>query len=309
MTTTISTAAETVTSRRTPWAMLGTNVEGTMTSLEALQKGDLDWDVELRSLFVSLPGDKRKIIKDRKAVVKSTDHELMGIVSDTYVPFQNREAFAFTDAIPQSGKAQYEVVATMRNSKVVIVTMKLTDAFKIGENDYHQPYLIFRTTHDGSGAITAAIAMNRISCTNQVAMAIRNAPHKWSVRHVSNVAEKMAAAQESLALAAGYTEAFKVKAEQLTTIKVSDDQLIHILEEVLPKRPKTAEQIESIVDFTRNSPTNDYHGTAWGALQGVTEYFEHGRDTRSPAAILSQTLDGALATIRNNVVTRLSALN
>lgn len=309
-TITITSAEETVTSRRTPWAMLGSNVSGTMTAQEALAKGGLDWDVELRSIFVSLPGDKRKMIKDRKASVRSDNQAVMGIVSDKYVPFQNRDAFAFTDAIAESGRGAYEVVATMRNSKVVILTMEMPNAeFTVGANDLHKPYLIFRTTHDGSGAITAGIATTRIQCTNQVTMAIRGAAHKWSVRHVSNVAEKMLAAQESLQLAAGYVEAFKKTAEEMTKIEVSDDQLIHILEDVLPRRPKTAEAIETIVDFYRNSPTNDYHGSAWGGLNAVTEYFEHGRDTRSPAAVLSQTMDGALATIRNGVAQRLLALN
>ena len=58
--------------RELPWHGLGTVTEDVLTAKEAIETAGLDWEVELRSLFVSLPGGNRKKIEDRKAVMRTT---------------------------------------------------------------------------------------------------------------------------------------------------------------------------------------------------------------------------------------------
>ena len=50
-----------------------------------------------------------------------------------------------------------------------------------------------------------------------------------------------------------------------------------------------------------------FTGTAWGAYNALTEYTQHGRDTRSPASMLYNMLDGGFATVRNNFASALLA--
>lgn len=292
--------------RRTPWAMLGYDATGSMTSEEALQRGNLDWDVKLRSLYVSLPGDKRVRLEDRKAAVRSTDNAVMGIVSNSYVPFQNRQAFSFTDSLVENGQAEYDVVGSMRGGKTVFTVMRLPETLDIA-GDRHEQFMIVRTAHDGSAAITAAPIVNRIACTNMVSWSIRTAKTRWTIRHVSNLQEKLAEAQQAIRTTLDYGKKFTHQVEQMMAITVSDDRVISVLEDVLPHRPRTEAMIESVMQFYRESEFNGFTGTAWGAYNALTEYTQHGRDTRSPASMLYNMLDGGFATVRNNFASALLA--
>lgn len=292
--------------RRTPWAMLGYDATGSMTSEEALQRGNLDWDVKLRSLYVSLPGDKRVRLEDRKAAVRSTDNAVMGIVSNNYVPFQNRQAFSFTDSLVENGQAEYDVVGSMRGGKTVFTVMRLPETLDIA-GDRHEQFMIVRTAHDGSAAITAAPIVNRIACTNMVSWSIRTAKTRWTIRHVSNLQEKLAEAQQAIRTTLDYGKKFTHQVEQMMAITVSDDRVISVLEDVLPHRPRTEAMIESVMQFYRESEFNGFTGTAWGAYNALTEYTQHGRDTRSPASMLYNMLDGGFATVRNNFASALLA--
>ena len=309
MTATLTNATATATNtggRRTPWAMLGHDAIGSTTSEEALQRGGLDWDVKLRSLYVSLPGDKRVRLEDRKAAVRSTDQAVMGIVSTNYVPFQNRQAFSFTDSLVENGQAEYDVVGQMRGGKTGFTVMRLPETLDVA-GDRHEQFMIVRTAHDGSAAITAAPIINRIACTNMVSWSIKSAKTKWTIRHVSNLQEKLAEAQLAIRTTLDYGKKFANEAEVMMRIPVSDEFVVQTLEDVLPHRPRTEAMIESVMQFYRESEFNGFTGTAWGAYNALTEYTQHGRDTRSPASMLYNMLDGGFATVRNNFASALLA--
>ena len=171
--------------RELPWHGLGTVTEDVLTAKEAIETAGLDWEVELRSLFVSLPGGNRKKIEDRKAVMRTTDDAVLGIVSPLYVPFQNRDAFAFTDNLVDSGDAKYETAGSLRDGRVVFLTMKVPFGMQVDGNDAHDLYIVLRTSHDGSTAVSVAVTPIRVVCMNTMTMALRSARHKWSMRHVS----------------------------------------------------------------------------------------------------------------------------
>lgn len=304
---TITTETE-IDRRSAPWALLSKPATGLMTAAEAIEAGGLDWNVEPRSLFVSLPGDKRVKIKDRRAIVRDSDDAVLGIVSDKYVTFQNRDAFGFADNLVQSGAAQFDSTFSVRHGKVVGLVMKLPEQIMVGGEDAHDMYTVLRTSHDGSKAVQVAITPIRLACTNQVAFAIKNAKHKWSMQHTSTLEGKLQEARETLQLSWSYAEEFQKAAEDLMRIQVTNDKFHEIIADLLPVRPKTDEVIESIESFYRESPTNGYNGTAWGALNAVTEYFEHGRETRSAEAVFTGVMDGNIATLRNNLTARLFAL-
>ena len=150
--------------------------------------------------------------------------------------------------------------------------------------------------------------MTKLSCTNQLTFFRRTAPHSWSIPHVADVKGKVAAARSSLAMSFAYVDEFVEIGNKMAGTKLSGNKFHHILEETLPHRPKTEEVIQSIEDLYRNSNTNGFGGTAWGALNAVTEYFDHKRDTRSNESIFFGAVAGDPAKIRNAVAQRLVAL-
>lgn len=296
--------------RVVPWHGLGTVTEDVLTAKEAIVAAGLDWDVELRNIYVQTADKKSKIVlPGNHAVVRMSDDRVLGTVKSRYVPFQNRDAFAFADSLVDSGDAKYETAGSLRDGKVVFMSMKVPNGIAIdGDNDPHDLYIMLLTSHDGSKAISVHVTVIRPVCMNTVTAAVRAAKHKWSMPHVSTIEGKLQEARDTLSLTFDYADSFVQMGNQLVSTKITDDQLVAILTDVLPKRPKTPDVIESMMDLYHNSPTNGYTGTAWGGYNALTEYFDHGREVRSQEAVFHNIMSGEIATARNSMVERLLAV-
>lgn len=89
-----------------PWHGLGESVRGAMDSERALVRSGLMWGVEKRPVYVG-----GKEVPGFAATVRTTDAKVLGVVGDRYRIVQNREAFAWTDALLGEG-VQYETAIT-----------------------------------------------------------------------------------------------------------------------------------------------------------------------------------------------------
>jgi hypothetical protein len=124
-------------------------------------------------------------------------------------------------------------------------------------------------------------------------MAISGAKHQWGVTHTSDVRGKVAEAREALGLTAAYTTAFQAEAEQLIKTKITDDDLVHLLKTDLPDVKMKDVTIELMLDAYRTSPTIEgFRGTAWGAVNAVSEFVEHTKPNRSAEAAFQRLIDG-----------------
>lgn len=286
--------------RELPWHRLGAVTESVLTAREAIEVANLDWTVNLFPLFTQV-GDEWREVEDRRAVVRSSDHKVLGTVGTHYVTFDNSEAFQFMDHLVDSGEAKYETAGSLRGGKIVFMTMKVPKEIMIGGEDKHELYLLLRTSHDGTKAISVYVTPIRVVCANTLALAIYGASvrQRWSVTHVSTVHGRLAEARDTLEMTFKYADEFQALGDRLLDISITDRDLDHVLDCVLPDRPKTAEVKDQIKRLYQSSPTTLYQGTAWGALMSITEYFDHFRRSSSSEARLINTIDGAGAKARN----------
>lgn len=290
--------------RGLPWHGLGNGVEGAMTAHEAITAAGLDWEVELRKLYTTNTKGSKILVPGHFAVTRDSDESVLGVVKSRYTPFQNRDAFGFADNIVDSGDAKYDTAGALRNGRVVFLSMVMPEHIMVGGEDAHSMYLLLRTSHDGSKAISVYVVVTRVVCMNTLTIAERGAKYTWSMPHVSTLAGKVAEARDTLALSFSYADDFSKMAERLMSVKVSDDKAVDILEEVLPVRPKTDERIENIMDCLRGSTTNGYHGTGWGLVNAITEYHEHWQDRQAEARFFN-VIDGEFRKWRNSATAML----
>ena len=294
--------------REVPWHGLGTVTDDVLTAKEAIVAGGLDWDVELRKMYVGTPRDTKVLVPGANAVVRTSDDSVLGLVKSRYVLFQNREAFSFADSLVDSGEAKYETAGSLRKGAVVFLTMKVPDQIMIAGEDAHDLYIVLRTSHDGSKAISVMVTPIRVVCMNTMTLAAGAARQKWSMPHVSTLDGKLQEARETIKMTFSYVDEFVRMGDQLVATKITDDQLYAVLNDSLPKRPKTEERIDFMMDLYRTSETNGFTGTGWGGLNAVTEYDDHYRETSSQEAVFSNIMDGEIARVRNNVARRLLAV-
>src|SRR5690554_6256354 len=85
-----------------PWHGLGTPVEDAPDSEAALVKAGLLWAVNQLPLHILRDGQPVEV-PGWVANVRSTDGAVLGVVTNSYKPVQNREAFAFVDALLGEG--------------------------------------------------------------------------------------------------------------------------------------------------------------------------------------------------------------
>jgi phage/plasmid-like protein (TIGR03299 family) len=300
--------------RLTPWHRLGTVTEDVLTAKEAIVAAGLDWEVEKREIFrkratVTDDGvtESYEVIPDRFELVRTSDEQMMTIVSDVYKPFQNSGAFDFMDTLVDDGKAKYETAGSLRGGRVVFVTMKTPTHIQLPGDDKVETYLLLRTTHDGSGRISVHVVTVRVVCMNTLTWAINGAKSSWGVTHTADVATKIHQARESLGLTFKYDEAFEAEALRLVDIKVSDRKIQAFLESALRDRPGKEAEVKAAMENYKTSPTvgPDLVGTGWGAINGISEYFEHVKDNKSGQALFMRVIDGEQAKIRTNLKTML----
>ena len=214
--------------RVAPWHGLGVRVETALSSQEALQASGLDWNVIQRPIMTSA----YEPILGYKANIRDTDNKVLGVVSDRYRVVQNAEAFAFTDALLGEG-VKYETAGSLQEGRRIWLLAKLPDRYII-EGEQIEPYLVFSSSHDGSGAIKAAMTPVRVVCQNTLNMALSTAKRVWSTVHVGDLAAKMDEAHNTLLLAEKYMGKLGTEIAALSKIRLSDSKVMEYIDMLLP---------------------------------------------------------------------------
>lgn len=216
--------------REKPWHGLGTIVKEAPTSEEALRLAGLDWDVVQSPIYTN-----HGKVEGYKANIRSTDRQVLGVVSDRYRIVQNTEAFSFTDELLGQG-VRYETAGSLMGGRKVWLLARLPREFIIA-GERISPYLVFSNTHDGSGAVRVAVTPIRVCCNNTLNLALSTAARSFSMVHTGDVKEKVSEAKQTLFMADNYMENLGREFERLRKQKISDQQVREYIDQLLPIEP------------------------------------------------------------------------
>ena len=214
--------------REKPWHGLGKIVRQAPTSEEALKLAGLDWNVIQEPVY-SEYGD---VIQGYRANVRDKDRKVLGVVTDRYKVVQNREAFAFTDALLGNG-VRYETAGSLQEGRRVWMLARLPREYIIG-GEQISPYLVFSNAHDGSGAVKVAVTPIRVVCNNTLNLALDTAKRSWSMIHTGDIDGKMQEAEDTLFRAEKYMKELGTEIEILKGIRLTDKRVREMVEMLLP---------------------------------------------------------------------------
>ena len=105
-----------------PWHHLGTKLDQPATAREAITAAGLDYDVTL-SPMATVDGLD---VPRTRAVVRYDNQSVLGVVSDRYVPVQNRQAFGFLDAVVADGGLRYHTAGALGKGEKNLDAGKIT---------------------------------------------------------------------------------------------------------------------------------------------------------------------------------------
>ena len=214
--------------RTKPWHGLGTMVMEAPTSAAALELAGLNWLVVQKPLVTSdgipIPGFK--------ANLRETDNQVLGVVTDRYRVVQNQDAFAFTDALLGEG-ITYETAGSLQNGRRTWILAKLPQRYIIS-GDEITPYLVFMNSHDGTGAIKAAMTPIRVVCQNTLNLALSTAKRSWSTNHTGDINGKLEDARYTLLYADKYMAELGKAIDAMNRQELSDRQVYEYIDALFP---------------------------------------------------------------------------
>ena len=238
--------------RERPWHGLGTMVKEAPDSREALIAAGLDWDVVQKPVFtqdgVKVPG--------YFANVRQQDGSILGVVTSRYKVVQNRDAFAFTDALLGDG-VRYETAGSLMGGRKTWILAKLPTRYII-QGEQILPYLVFSNTHDGSGAIKIAMTPIRVVCNNTLNLALDTADRSWSIHHTGDIAAKLEDARETLFMAEDYMNELGKGFEDLSRKRLTDAAVDEFIKELLPIADDASETTEKNILRLRKDVATRY---------------------------------------------------
>lgn len=298
-----------VTTREAPWYKLGKLVDQPMTAQEAASLGGLNFTVSKRPLWfgntsdiaTAEPNDR---IHDRVAVVRDDTSEWLGIMSKNYPVLQYGDAFDFIDTI----NTTYVACGALKGGRQGFMVVKFNESLNVlNGDDYHELFLVLRTSHDGSRAVEVAVMPLRHKCMNQLTLHsfTQGVPHRWAIKHTSTMAAKLIAANKSLTNLAIYAKAFESNVRRLVNVKLTNDDANEVLRAVLPERPKKNDQITRIMSMWHTSETVGFDWTGWGLVNAVSEYFDWVRVGGNPESRFVAALQGQTTNAINRVTGRI----
>jgi len=276
--------------RDVPWHGLGVRVENALTSEEAIRMAGLEWEVYSAPLKAHLEDGTILDISDRVANVRDSDKSILGVVSNRYKIVQNREAFAFTDALlGGSQHVRYETAGSLWGGKRVWMLAKMDGITLLG--DKVDPYLVFTNSHDASTGVRVAITPIRVVCNNTLTMAVEGATRVWSTMHVGNISSKITEAQETLRKVSEYLEGMPEQAETMAETNIYLDETEQIFDKLFPVsdvekagkiRLENIERQKNAVYqiWTTTPDIAKFQGTAWGLYNAVADFCGHMRPLR-----------------------------
>lgn len=215
---------------------------------------------------------------------------------DGYTVGQNEELARFLDGINEGtidGKrvVRPEAGVTLFGKKVCVVTGKFTEPLRLNGGDMIDPYIVARTSHDGSYATGVRTNMYRVECRNMLNASLRGkAQFDISFKHTIGREAKVAAAIKDLSLAINDVRNFEIEANAMIDSPFSDGDLDAFLKTLLPvdddakenDRTKVLAQRATITGLWASDPrVGNYRGTRWGAFQAVStweQWMTPGRD-------------------------------
>lgn len=330
-------------SRQRAWHGLGEVVNEPMFVADALKLCRADYDVQLQPIvalndelvhamenaaFINASILRGLLVEGRKATVRTDLNTALGLTSDSYGIVQNSDAFKFVDMLcsgldsNRTEKPTIECCGVLGKGERVFITCKMPEDIVLNPrtDDRIETYVVFTTSHDGTGSVRCMVTNVRVVCSNTLNFAMKNNSGRIAFRHSSKVMSRLDLlnkenaefAYKTLGLWSEYEKHFKDSLEHLRNVKISERDLDRIIAEIT-----LADEAKKVFLDTRNIYHEDIatrgrniflgmkgamengvgqdileSGTALWAINGVTTYFQNEANFKNEEVMFDNMMDG-----------------
>lgn len=295
------------------------------TAAEAIEAYGLAWKAEGREILTA----DGKTIPNYKALVRSDNGGILGVVGNRYFPVQNTAAFSFFDVLARDNGGYFEKATAWEGGSKVALTMRFptpTNWVVRNIGDQIQTGLRILNSFDGSGALLIAPLFDVLICSNGMVRHDKEIG-RLSIRHVTSAEHKIAEALKIYAKVDAYLFRSLELARELDK-KIMDAEMVKrfIAETFQVNTPEarkaraagTPESEIEVPTQTRKvrdqvfdlffSGLGNYGRSAWDAYNAVTEYLDHYRFDNDEARAERASMIGSARTTKENAFAYLTNL-
>lgn len=273
-----------------PWHGLGTTLDEAdlYDWPSASKKAGLDWEVEL----VPLITNDTQVKVDHRAVRRTSDSKVLGVVGPRYAPLQNKDAFAWFQPFLDTKEAALHTAGSLRSGSRIWVLAKLNrDPLVIAQGDEVEKFILLSHGHDGSLAVRAGFTPIRVVCQNTLSMAHGSDASKLiRVKHTKELHENLANIREVMNLANAEFESTAQQYRRLARKSINQADLRKYVKRVLKieddqdastRSLNIIEEIVRLAETGRGNELPSIRGTLWTAYNGVNEWLGYSRGNSS----------------------------
>jgi phage/plasmid-like protein (TIGR03299 family) len=274
---------------------ISTKVKNAATTIEVMRRSSLDWRVNEHDIQTT----SGLALPSHKALTRSDDEFVLGVVGKGFEVLQNAEAFAFCDSLVARGKVEYISAGQLNGGKRIFIQCRIISddgPAEIAKNDIVEPYFLLANGHDGTLAVRSQTTPIRVVCENTFMMATSKKANEKDcsvIRHTRNMQDRL---QQSLDMF-GWVEknfnTFVAMAKETVSKRISGSKRLEqyfrevfqveeakLLDEESNSRLKSRQDRLADLFIDGAGQKNPViRGTAWAALNAVTEYLDHEAST------------------------------
>lgn len=312
------------------WHGLGTVVEEAETPEEIIRIANMDYEVELAPMYASFIPDNTiqivkvedgfncikqdgsvQFIKNKGAKVntvfstyRTDNYDILGVVGNRYEPVQNTEAMNFIYEVCKSQMiinpkdVIIQTAGVLGKGERIFVTAQLP-TYEIAKDEMEK-YILFTTSHDGSGSIQACFTDIRVVCNNTLNAALTHCKNMVRFKHTKNVKQNLVYGAQMMRESLKYSEQAKAILEAAEKVKIDDDMIIDYVcdlfcdanqkdyikqknnniyalndNEIISTRK--INQMKDALNFIDRGPGQETHkGTVLWLYNGITSYINNG---------------------------------
>ena len=320
-------------SGETPWHRLGQKLAPGATLEEWIGAAGLDYEVKKALVQYAIADGSLRTMPGRDVLYRTDTGAALGVASERYKIVQPREVMEFFRDLVAGMGMKLEVAGALRGGAIYWATARIGLDAAIGKlRDRHEAFLLLSTSADGSRATDARITDTRVVCANTLAVAMSTGAES-AVRTKHSSTFCATATKEALGLVDWESSwnVYREKLADLARVDVTPQEAESFFAELLrpagdrakPRKDLGAQSFEDLLNAPVGASVNlaakakepaerairgladlmDCYqtapgarpGTAYGLVQGVTRYVDHGRgsdaDKRLTSAWFGQGAD------------------
>jgi phage/plasmid-like protein (TIGR03299 family) len=210
---------------------------------------------------------------------------VLDVTGKGYVPHQNIEVLEFFAEYLNAGAMYIDTAGALNGGRQIWVQAKMDGGFTLPGDDVVQGRILLMNPHQYGKGMIAKFVAERVVCWNTLTMALGESGKSVKIWHTAEFNKaRQDEVKRDLGIANERLDAFKADAKKLVSMKLEVQDAINILAPVLDgKKDEPLEQqgktmtrvVELWQGAGKGAALKSANGTAWGLLNGVTQYYDH----------------------------------